>query len=74
MPDTHAVFVDIAYTMERDTVIHAVAINKLKKEVIVRVKVGAIKRQANHALLEPIKKTDFKYPSGKFRIPVNAIN
>lgn len=74
MPDKNAVFVDIAYTMQWDTVIHAVAINKLKKEVIVRVKVDAIKRQANHALLQPIKKTDFKYPSGKFSIPVNAIN
>lgn len=74
MPDKNAVFVDIAYTMQWDTVIHAVAIDKLKKEVIVRVKVDAIKRQANHALLQPIKKTDFKYPSGKFSIPVNAIN
>ena len=74
MPDKYAVFVDIAYTMQRDTVIHAVAIDKLKKEVVVRVKVDAIKRQANHALLQPIKKTDFKYPSGKFRVPVNAIN
>ena len=74
MPDKNAVFVDIAYTMQWDTVIHAVAINKLKKKVIVRVKVDAIKRQANHALLQPIKKTDFKYPSGKFSIPVNAIN
>ena len=74
MPDKYAVFVDIAYTMQRYTVVHAVAIDKLKKEVVVRVKVDAIKRQANHPLLQPIKKTDFKYPSGKFRIPVNAIN
>ena len=73
MPDKNAVFVDIAYTMQRYTVIHVVAINKLKKEMVVRVKIDPIKRQANHALLQPIKITDFKYPSGEFRIPVNAI-
>jgi len=74
MPDKNAVFVDIAYTMQRDTVIDAVVIDKLKKEVVVRVKINSIKRQANDASLQPIKVTDFKYPSGKFRIPVNAIN
>ena len=66
MPDTHAVFVDIAYTMERDTVIHAIPIDKLKKEVIGRVKIHSFKRQTNHALLKTIKITDFKNTFGKF--------
>lgn len=74
MPDTYTVFVNITDSVERDTVVNAIVIDKLKEEVVVRVKIYSIKRQANDASLQPIKVTDFKYPSGKFRIPVNAIN
>ncbi len=74
MPDTHAIFVNITDTVERDTVIDTIVINKLKKEVIVGIKINALKRQANNALFKPIKVTDFKHASGKFSIPVNAIN
>lgn len=74
MPDPNAVLVNIAYPVEWHAVVHPIAIDKLKKEVVIRVKIDSIKRQANHALLQPIKITDFKHPSGKFSIPVNAIN
>lgn len=74
MPDTYAVFVNITDTVQRDTVVDPVIIDKLKEKVIVGVKINPLKWQANNALLQPIKVTDFKYSSGKFRIPVNAIN
>ena len=74
MPDTYTVFVNITNPVQRDTVVDTVVIHKLKKEVIVGIKINSIKWQANDSLLKTIKVAEFKYASGKFSIPVNAIN
>ena len=60
--------------MQRYTMFDTFMIDKLKKEMVVWIKVDAIKRQAHSSLLNTIEVTDFKHSFGKFRIPVNAVD
>ena len=65
MPDTFAVLVNIPYPVEGHVMVDTITINKLKEEVIVRIKINALKGQAHNTLLQTIKVADFKHTPGK---------
>lgn len=73
LPNTNSILINNADTMQRHVMAYALAVDELKKEMVIRIKAYLLQWYSNDAVSNAVKIADFKITPGKRSIPVYAV-